>query len=223
MLLALTLTACDIPRDPESTLNRVSGGTMRVGVSANEPWVILDGPEPAGVEVEIIEGFAASIDAEIEWFPGTEEELAAALHSRELDVLLGGIESTSVLAAEVTLTHPYLTTASVVGVPQDSDIREDITGVEVAVEAGTEEAALLDKTDAIPVRVEDIAAGDGAKATDSWLLDDLGLKDTGVRLAEHDHVLAVPGGENAWLTRLERYLLSHESEIEGFLGELGAP
>src|SRR3712207_7643050 len=37
-LLALVAAACDLPRDPEGTLQRVRGGTMRVGVVERRPW-----------------------------------------------------------------------------------------------------------------------------------------------------------------------------------------
>ncbi|MGH2700927.1 MAG: hypothetical protein ACRDJ2_04025 [Actinomycetota bacterium] len=53
IMLALALCACGIPRDPESTLARVSGGTMYVGVTNSPPWVELGDAEPNGVEVQI--------------------------------------------------------------------------------------------------------------------------------------------------------------------------
>ena len=40
MLIAgvLLLAACDLPRDSDGTLDRVRGGTMRVGVVIDTPW-----------------------------------------------------------------------------------------------------------------------------------------------------------------------------------------
>lgn len=38
VILALAV-ACDFPRDAQDTLQRVRNGTMRVGVSENDPWV----------------------------------------------------------------------------------------------------------------------------------------------------------------------------------------
>ena len=48
-----------IPTDPEGTLERVSGGTLRVGVSPNPPWTeVTQGAEPTGTEVRLVEEFA---------------------------------------------------------------------------------------------------------------------------------------------------------------------
>lgn len=219
LLVVVALAACDIPRDPESTLDRATEGTLRVGVSASDPWVVLGEGEPTGVEVEIVKRFAADLGAEIEWHEGTVDELAAALHVRELDLMIAGLTSTSKITSEATLTHPYLTTQVVVAVPPDSDITEDITGVEVAVEEATDAAGILEKEDAIVKRVPDVLEVDGPIAVESYLLDDLGYDDTGVRLIESDQVMAVPHGENAFLVRLERFLLSNRAMLDEILEE----
>ena len=219
LVVVVVLAACDIPRDPESTLDRVTEGTLRVGVSASDPWVVLGEGEPTGVEVEIVKRFAADLGAEIEWHEGTVDELAAALHVRELDLMIAGLTSTSKITSEATLTHPYLTTQVVVAVPPDSDITEDITGVEVAVEEATDAAGILEKEDAIVRRVPDVLEVDGPIAVESYLVDDLGYDDTGVRLIESDQVMAVPHGENAFLVRLERFLLSNRAMLDEILEE----
>ena len=224
LLLAVPLIGCGIPRDPEGTLERVTGGTMRVGVTQAEPWAVLTAGDPTGgVEVRLVEDFAASIDAEIEWVDGSEEELFGALEVRELDLVIGGITSTNPWSANVTFTHPYLTTFATVGVIEQEQATKDIAGMEVAVEASTDLAGLLEKTDAEVVLVDDIAAAEGAAAVESWLLDDLGLHDSGIRLKETDHVMAVTHGENAWLVALERFLLERPDEIEELLDEEGEP
>lgn len=220
LLAATILLACDrIPSDPEGTLDRVSGGTMRVGVSISEPWVIEEGGGFGGVEVELIEAFAAELEAEVEYFDGSEEELFAALAMHELDVVIGGFTSTNKHAMEAGMTHPYFTTALVVGVPQDETVDDDIAGREVAAERGTEAAGLLRKTDAVVVEVDSIEDADGAAALEDYLLDDLGLIDTGVRLSESDHVMVVMTGENDFMTRLETFLLENHDEVEDLLEE----
>lgn len=191
---------------------------MRVGITAAEPWTILDGDEPAGgVEVRLVEDFANSIDAEIEWVEGSEEEILGALEVRELDLAIGGFSSVSPWSSKVTFTHPYLTTFATVGVPDPDDVTRDIAGLEVAVETGTELAGLLEKTDAVPVLLHDITDTNGAAAVEDWALDDLDLHATHVRLKETDHVMAVPLGENAWLTALERFLLARPDDIEALM------
>ncbi len=217
-VVLLALGACGLPRDPETTLERVSGETIRVGVSAHEPWVVLGDGEPSGVEVELVERFADEIDAEIEWVEGEVEELAGALHVREIDLLVAGLTSRSTISTQGALTHPYVTTQVVVAVPSGEEL-DDIAGVEVAVEHASEEAGLLEKTDAVPVRVADVTDAEGPVVVDNYLLNDLGLEDTGVQLSETDHVMAVPHGENAWLVRLERFLLADPGMVGRVLEE----
>ena len=221
LALVVAASACGIPRDPESTLDRVTNGTLRVGVSASDPWVVVEDrlSEPSGVEAEIVKRFAAELGAEIEWHEGTVDELAAALHVRELDLVIAGLTSTSKITSEATLTHPYLTTQVVVAVPPGSEIEEDITGVEVAVEEASDAAGILEKTDAIVRRVPDVLEVEGPIAVESYLVDDLGYDDTGVRLIESDQVMAVPHGENAFLVRLERFLLTNRGMIDAILEE----
>lgn len=218
-LLAITLSACGIPKDPEGTLEKVSGAVLRVGVTDAPPWVEVTDAGPQGIEVGLVEAFARTIDAEIEWIEGSEAELAEAIYFREIDLMIGGLASTSTLASEVTLTHPYVTTATVVGVPDDADVPADIAGVKVAAERGTASAGLLAKTDAETVRVEDITTADGALAVEDIFLDDLGLTDTGIRLQETDHVMGVPHGENAFLVALERFLLAETALIDTSIEE----
>lgn len=221
MVTSICLSACDIPRDPERTLAEVSGGTLRVGLSVNDPWTTIEKGDPSGIEVELVERLAERLAAEIEWTEGAEQELMSALELRELDLVIGGLTSESPWSAQATFTHPYLTTFVAVGVPEGIDPDDDIAGLEVAAEAGTEAAGLLRKTDAEVVTVTDIADAHGAAAVDSWLLDDLELTDTGVRLAESDHVMAVPHGENAWLSEIERFLLEDPDAIDALLERKG--
>ena len=217
-LLLIFVAACGLPHDPESTLDRVSGGTLRVGISEHEPWTVIGPSGPSGVEVALVELFAEDIDARIEWVDGEVEELAAALKVREIDLLIAGLNARSKISSEAALTHPYLTTQLVVATPPEMDF-EDVAGVEVSVEANTEGAGLLEKTDAVPVRVDDVTEVDGPVVIDNYLLDDFGLEDTGLRLSETDHVMAVPHGENAWLVRLERFLLQDPDRVDRVLEE----
>ena len=57
----LFCVGCNFPRDRSHTLSRVSGGTMRVGVVENEPWVKRVNGQPAGVEVTLVRQFANSL------------------------------------------------------------------------------------------------------------------------------------------------------------------
>ncbi|MGH2755389.1 MAG: transporter substrate-binding domain-containing protein [Actinomycetota bacterium] len=219
LLGAMMLVGCGIPRDPESTLRRVSGGTIRVGVIDSPPWATFEDGEPSGIEIDLVRAFAEEIDADVEWFDGSESELLAALHVQELDLVVGGMDATSPYSKEAALTHTYVTTQTVVAFPAEEEIPEDIAGIEVGVEAGTEAAGLLEKTDAVPVRVDDVAAFSGPIVTENYHLDDLDVVDSGVQLKEVDHVMAAPLGENAFLVRLERFLLDDPGRVTARLEE----
>jgi polar amino acid transport system substrate-binding protein len=226
VLAAVLLAACGVPRDPEGTLDRVRGGTLRAGISQHEPWTRLGAGQPSGVEVRLVERFARELGATVQWTDGSEAELVAAMQVRELDLLVAGLTADTPWQTKVAITRGYATTRVVVAVPADQPVPADIAGLRVAVEDGTEAAGLLEeKTDAVPVRVPDVTqVRDSAVAVDEWLVDLLGLKDTGVHLHKAEHVMATPLGENAFLTRLERFLIAHQGEVPALLdAEARAP
>jgi polar amino acid transport system substrate-binding protein len=228
VLGCLALGACQYPRDPEGTLDRVTGGTLRVGISPSDPWVTLEENQPpAGVEVELIKEFASTVDAEVEWVKGSESDLMEALHGRRLDVVIAGLTRRSVWMNSAALTRPYLTTQSVIGAPDRATaqrLNEDLGGVRIAVEANSPEAAKLEMdTDAIVVPVDDLTKVDGPAAVHDYLLDDLGLVRTDAELDEHEHAMAVSLGENAMLVALERFLLDREARAGELLAREGKP
>jgi polar amino acid transport system substrate-binding protein len=218
-LVAVLAAGCGVPRDPESTLDTVRGGTLRAGITASDPWTTLEGGRPGGVEVELVERFAGELGARVEWVDGSEADLIGALEVRELDLVVGGLTADTPWQAKAAITRSYATTRVVVAVPASQPPPDDIAGVRVAVEAGTDAAGILEeKTDAIPVRVPDVTQVKGsAVAVDEWLLADLDLRDTGVHLSKTKHVMATPLGENAFLVRLERFLIANQADVPALL------
>lgn len=118
---ATTLTACAFPYDPEHTLETVTGDALRVGVSENPPWTAWpDGaPEvgeagedvaPSGIEVELLAGFADTLDAEVVWVAGSEAALMAQLEEGELDVVVAGLESDTPWTSHAAVTTSYAET-----------------------------------------------------------------------------------------------------------------
>lgn len=152
VLAALCAAGCRIPEDPDGTLDRVEGGTLRVGVIETDPWVseVRGGEPTGGVEVELVRAFARDLGARVEWNQGSEEELVRAMSGGDLDVVAGGITAKTRWKHDIALTRPY------------------------------------------------------------------------VELGGDEHVMAVPMGENAFLVRLERFLLNREDEIERLIREQGA-
>ena len=220
-VLLIAVVGCSVPRDPEGTLARVRSGVLRAGYTSAPPFA--DGPvdDPTGVEVDVVEGFAEELGASVEWTEGSEAELLKALEVRALDIVVGGFDSTNPLVAAGGVTRPYTTTVLTVGVPEDDPLPKTLEGLTVAAEAGSEAIGLLRKADANVQVATDIAEATGPAAVEEWLLDDLGLVDSGHHLAESKHVLATPPGENAWLVELERYLFRNRTAIEDALVEAG--
>jgi polar amino acid transport system substrate-binding protein len=222
MALAALLAGCGLPRDPEGTLERVEGGTMRVGITENPPWSSLEDGVRTGVEVDLVEGFAESLEAEIEWFDGSAPELLAALEHRELDLVVGGLTLDDPWAQVVTFTQPYAEIATLVAVPPGEQALEDIDGVQVAVEPGTQLPALVRSAGGIPVAIDDLSMTRGPVAAEEWEIEAQGLVPTNVVLDEAQHAMAVPVGENAWLVRLERYLGDRAASVDELLQEHAA-
>lgn len=103
-----------IPADPDGTLEAVrASGELTVGVSPHPPFTTLpqtpEGP-PGGSEVDLIAGFARSLDAEPVWVVGGEEDLAGQLEEGEIDVLIGGLTDTNPHLTSLGATRAYVTT-----------------------------------------------------------------------------------------------------------------
>ena len=137
-----SLVPDDFPADPDGTLDRIhADGVVRVGASPRPGWVELGGGDPTGREPELVEAFAESLGADVEWTVTGEEDLVKRLEEGEIDLAVGGFTEDNAWVDKVGLTRTY---------------------AEVEV-AGTTEA----------------------------------------------HVMMVPMGENAWMSRLERWLDEH--------------
>lgn len=112
LALALALCGCglSIPTDPEGTLDRVSGGVLRVAISDNPPFTEIhdDGP-PTGAEVELVTEFASTLNSEIQFLTGGEEALVTEMEKGDADLLIGGLTDKSPWFEKVALTGPYTT------------------------------------------------------------------------------------------------------------------
>lgn len=109
-VVALMLVGCgiSIPADPEGTLERVTDGVLRVGATPNDDRVVIDDDgEPSGHDVRLVEGFAETLDAEIAWSTGSEEELVRGLEHGDFDLVIGGITDTTPWSSKTGVTRPY--------------------------------------------------------------------------------------------------------------------
>jgi ABC-type amino acid transport substrate-binding protein len=105
--LLLLDISCDLPRDAEGTLHRVTGGVLRIGVAENPPWVEHTKTNVDGIDVRLANALARELGAQPVWRAGSESTLLAALAERKLDLVIGGLTSSSPWTARVALTHPY--------------------------------------------------------------------------------------------------------------------
>jgi polar amino acid transport system substrate-binding protein len=100
-----------IPADPDNTLERVTGSTIRVGVSPNPPWTDTGGAgEPSGTEVDLVREFAGTRQAQVDWVVGGEEPLIAALERGELQLVIGGLTSETPWSEKAAISKPYAET-----------------------------------------------------------------------------------------------------------------
>lgn len=205
-LLLVAWVGCEaLPNDPEGTLERARGGTLRVGVSEAAPWLTRAEGVPGGLEAGLVRGFAERIDADVEWVWGPPEEHLAALERFELDVAAGGLTAGSPWKSRVGLTRPYAREEWRVGVPPGTEPPEDLEGLSVVVPDAGPAAAWIRAKGARPVRARDLSTARGPVAAPVWKLRELGYRPTNHVLHTTRRVLAVPPGENGLLAELERY------------------
>lgn len=114
LALVVLLNGCAepaFPRDPEGTLERATNGPLLVGVSSHPPHVeISDDGVVGGAEAEIVEAYADTIGATVEWREGAESELMELIKLGQLDLIIGGLTSDSPWSTHAALTRPYTTT-----------------------------------------------------------------------------------------------------------------
>lgn len=106
-----------IPSDVDGTFDRATDGTLVVGVSEHPPWVAVDEDTgvATGIEADLIASFAGSINAEVRWQPGPESVLAGKAEEGTVDIVVGGLTTSSPWSSHLALTRPYATVASAGG------------------------------------------------------------------------------------------------------------
>lgn len=207
LLAGVLLAGCDwladLPKDPEKTLDRVRGGSLRAGAIHAPPWVTTGGGEPSGIEAGIVRELARELDARVEWRYGAPDQMLKLLEVHELDLLIGGFEDASPALRKVGTTRPYATAEWWVVASGTAPVGA-LEGEDVRVEHG-KAASLVKKAGATPVY-----AGAGSEPA-LRALPQVGFAATApprgvTKLGTSKHVLAVPPGENAWTVVIDRSL-----------------
>jgi polar amino acid transport system substrate-binding protein len=222
LLPALSGFGCgDLPRDPKHTLSRVlERKKVRVGLVENPPWVLHGADGPAGAEVVLARRFAESLGATPEWFWGGEQRHMEALENFEMDLLIGGLEASTPWSKKVGLTRPYFVERMLVGIPPGSPAPVSLKGQQIAVKAGDDLAASVQKKGAEPLQVPEISPNVATAAAD-WRIAQLGLVPTRFELGAKRHIVAVPPGENGWLRRIQIFLATQRGDVPGLLQRAG--
>lgn len=106
----LALYGCDrYPSDQRGTLKRISSTkALRVGVIDDPPWVhSTQSGRPTGIEPELVEHFAETLDTKIVWEVGAAHTLFAKLKNTNLDIVIGGLTQDNPWRSQVGFTQPY--------------------------------------------------------------------------------------------------------------------
>lgn len=106
--ICLFSQSCDnFPKDPDRTLDKVTGGTLIVGYSENPPWVVKTQGDPSGIEAELVKDFAKSLNATIQWKNGSEQSLVESLEKKEIHLLIAGITKETPWVKKAGISRPY--------------------------------------------------------------------------------------------------------------------
>jgi polar amino acid transport system substrate-binding protein len=210
VLAVLVLSiGCGLPRDPDGTLERVRGGTLRAGLVERPPFTQAGPETPSGVEVILVQELARSLGATVEWTVGTEPRLMEALKHRKLDLVVGGISADTPYAAHVALSRPYLRARLTVGAPTGEAVPRELKGHPVAVEPGHSALALLEEEGAVPQPTAQVHAAPGLRAGLDWQLEAWGYTAGETTLKTEEVLVVAAPGENAWLRQVDLFL--HEN------------
>lgn len=203
-----------MPKDPEDSLDRIrNGGVLRAGAIENRPFVHLlyDG-RVVGVEAGLVEEFARSLGARVEWQTVSGYALFEALHHQKLDVLVGGFTDSSPYLEKVAPTQAFLDAEFRIGSRSVESLPADLEDVPVQVDADHPLMAhYLDEVDARPRPVKHLLESDPANSARPLLAEDWRLQAWGLAmhpevLHRDKHIMMVAQGENRLLLELDRFL-----------------
>ena len=107
LAVAILVSACGLPKDPDDTLKRVENGEVRVGIAIHPPWTTDSARAFGGVEPALVRALASQLGARVRWTPGGESVLMPQLHEHKLDLVIAGLDAKTPWAAKVAITRPY--------------------------------------------------------------------------------------------------------------------
>lgn len=96
-LAGLTVTACDLPKDPEDTTSEVRGGVLKAG--------LLRGANTERDQA-IVRRLAQQLDAEAEFQTGEAHQLVRAVERGDIHVIGGGLPAATPFKSHLGLSRP---------------------------------------------------------------------------------------------------------------------
>ena len=204
---AILLAGCDaFPRDPNGALDEAKDDTLRVGAVSSPPWMMVDNGRVTGVDADLIRGFAESIGTKVEWVSGSESELLPILEHHELHLVAGGLVKATPWKKRVGLTNPYRREKVVVCSTNGGSLPDEIEDLPIGVKKGSSVIAEVTKKEGVPVVLDSPIGYLGLVAVHHRDMKKAGCGPARLTIAVHDHVMAIPKGENGLLMALEEYL-----------------
>lgn len=192
--MILVLAGCELPVDASDSYTECSGGTLRVGR--------LKEDKPAQ---QWIEKFARQVEAEIDYYEGTPEQLHRALKEQQLHMVYGELESDSPFLQGVAISKPYHQSFTLVAhkerEPEENEWRE--AGLKLSESTDRLLARILTGKEPVPNSPFLLLTADQKQVP--------GMKATVVGETNR-YVLALPPGENRLLVEVDKLLWSAVDE-----------
>ncbi|CAN5366712.1 transporter substrate-binding domain-containing protein [soil metagenome] len=133
LLLIVVWMGCKpYPKDPENSLQEIENGVLHVGISHNPPYTVVNDTGVSGIEVALVQKYAAQHHAHIKWVNGTETALMRKLESFELDIAIGGFVKESPTVNSLGITQSFLSGPGgkhvIVVAPGENALLSDLDG-----------------------------------------------------------------------------------------------
>ena len=212
ILVSITLSCDDFPKDPSNTLKDARNNILHVGVAESNKWASVNNGNYSGIEVDLIKEYAKSINAEINWVPGSQIQLIDLLNEDAIDIAIGGFTKKSPFEKHAGFTRPHHVEEIRIGAPAGKIIPDDIEDKEVWVEPGSEALVAVKKKKGKPVLIDSLSLPIELVAAPTSELRKYNLNLSDYTLTKVEHVFVIQKGENAFLESLERFIDKYEQE-----------
>lgn len=107
-LVLLFLYACQpYPKDTNNSFKEAKTNKLKVGVAINPPFTQFKNGKFTGSEIELIKGFAARENLQIQFIKGSESELIGKMENYQIHVLAGGFGKETIWKKKARPTATY--------------------------------------------------------------------------------------------------------------------